>query len=348
MEAHKFTGKPLPSPFSTRPTDIDQMPETPLRGSHHRRAQSETFFRFSDDILLDDAVADFDLSTLDLPCLSSDNNNNNNHISAAESDSSGDVKATVVKQSPGPTSSTTSSHFRSVSVDADFFDGLSIADDVSDVRPRKYHHRHNNSMDASSTANSSFDDMMMMVDVNAKKALAPDKLAELSLIDPKRAKRILANRQSAARSKERKIRYTSELERKVQTLQTEATTLSAQVTMLQRDTSGLTIENKELKLRLQAMEQQAHLRDALNETLREEVQRLKIATGQAPAANGNNFNRALQSQFSSHPQAYHFGTHQAQQSQQQQAQQLHMHPRSANLSTQNRTGQPQPSFADFN
>lgn len=45
--------------------------------------------------------------------------------------------------------------------------------------------------------------------------------------------RILANRQSAARSKERKTRYTSELERKVQTLQTEATTLSAQVTMLQ-------------------------------------------------------------------------------------------------------------------
>lgn len=45
--------------------------------------------------------------------------------------------------------------------------------------------------------------------------------------------RILANRQSAARSKERKTRYTGELERKVQTLQTEATTLSAQVTMLQ-------------------------------------------------------------------------------------------------------------------
>ena len=45
--------------------------------------------------------------------------------------------------------------------------------------------------------------------------------------------RILANRQSAARSKERKIKYTGELERKVQTLQNEATTLSAQVTMLQ-------------------------------------------------------------------------------------------------------------------
>ncbi|MBA0827907.1 hypothetical protein Goarm_012648, partial [Gossypium armourianum] len=75
---------------------------------------------------------------------------------------------------------------------------------------------------------------------------------------------ILANRQSAARSKERKIRYTNELEKKVQTLQTEATNLSAQVTMLQRDTTGLTTENKELKLRLQAMEQQAQLRDGMH------------------------------------------------------------------------------------
>lgn len=45
--------------------------------------------------------------------------------------------------------------------------------------------------------------------------------------------RILANRQSAARSKERKARYMTELERKVQTLQTEATTLSAQLTLFQ-------------------------------------------------------------------------------------------------------------------
>jgi len=45
--------------------------------------------------------------------------------------------------------------------------------------------------------------------------------------------RILANRQSAARSKERKMRYIAELERKVQTLQSEATTLSAQLAMLQ-------------------------------------------------------------------------------------------------------------------
>lgn len=113
-----------------------------------------------------------------------------------------------------------------------------------------------------------------------KKIMANEKLAEIASTDPKRAKRILANRQSAARSKERKLRYISELEHKVQTLQTEATTLSAQLTLLQRDSTGLTSENNELKFRLSAMEQQAHLRDALNEALTAEVQRLKHVTGE--------------------------------------------------------------------
>lgn len=58
--------------------------------------------------------------------------------------------------------------------------------------------------------------------------------------------RILANRQSAARSKERKIRYTGELERKVQTLQTEATTLSAQLTRLQVKFSSLFVAGQSL------------------------------------------------------------------------------------------------------
>ncbi|CAI9786395.1 unnamed protein product [Fraxinus pennsylvanica] len=113
-----------------------------------------------------------------------------------------------------------------------------------------------------------------------KKIMENEKLAEIALSDPKRAKRILANRQSAARSKERKMRYIAELEHKVQTLQTEATTLSAQLTSLQRDSAGLTSYNNELKFRLQAMEQQAQLRDALNEALTAEVQRLKLASAE--------------------------------------------------------------------
>ncbi|KAK4387952.1 putative transcription factor PosF21 [Sesamum angolense] len=92
--------------------------------------------------------------------------------------------------------------------------------------------------------------------------------------------RIWANRQSAARSKERKMRYIAELERKLQSLQTEATSLSAQFTLLQRDTNGLTSENSELKLQLQTMEQQVQLQDALNDSLKEEIQHLKALTGQ--------------------------------------------------------------------
>uniref|UniRef100_J3N4C5 BZIP domain-containing protein n=2 Tax=Oryza brachyantha TaxID=4533 RepID=J3N4C5_ORYBR len=113
-----------------------------------------------------------------------------------------------------------------------------------------------------------------------KRIMADEKLAEMALADPKRVKRVLANRQSAARSKERRMRYIAELEQKVQILQTEATTLSAQLTLLQRDSSGLATQNNELKFRLQSMEQQAQLRDALNEALSAEVQRLKLAANE--------------------------------------------------------------------
>ncbi|XP_074295144.1 transcription factor RF2b-like [Silene latifolia] len=135
-------------------------------------------------------------------------------------------------------------------------------------------------IDVDKLGGSAFDTANNASIMEAKKAMPPDKLAELWTIDPKRAKRILANRQSAARSKERKARYIMELERKVQNLQTEATTLSAQLTLYQRDTTGLTSENTELKLRLQSMEQQAQLRDALNGALKQEVERLRIATGE--------------------------------------------------------------------
>ncbi|KAK4387393.1 Transcription factor VIP1 [Sesamum angolense] len=319
----KFAGKPIPAtPSLPARADLDQMPDTPTRRAQHRRAHSDTFFRFPDldDILLDDVVADLNL---DLP----------------------PTPPSLLSNAPPPPAKTAvarpGAHLRSLSMDADFFEGLGLDGPPPTAEvgagPR---HKHSNSMDGYSSATSS------EVDSNQKKAMAADRLAELALIDPKRAKRILANRQSAARSKERKIRYTSELERKVQTLQAEATTLSAQITLLHmllcfanlRDTTGLTAENKELKLKLQAMEQQAHLRDALNDALRNELQRLKIAAGQIPAVNGNN--RGLSSQVPSHtPSLHYFGNHQAQQ------QPLHSHthnnPRLDGQSSQ-------PSFQDFN
>ncbi|KAE8709838.1 Transcription factor VIP1 [Hibiscus syriacus] len=257
---------------------MDQMPS---RGVHHRRAHSDTTFRFDDLLLFD--PSDLDLSSLDLPASTS--NPTPPPFIPVPTDSSDDSSSNgQPSRSSRSNPRRISSHVRSLSFDSDFFDGFGLTEPANSggagdekfggkggAGEKRAHHRHSNSMDGTD----SFKIESLMAVDGAKKAIAPDRLAELALIDPKRAKRILANRQSAARSKERKIRYTSELERKVQTLQTEATNLSAKVTMLERETTGLTTENKELKLRLEAMEQQAQLRDALNEALREEVQRLR-------------------------------------------------------------------------
>ncbi|ESW14039.1 hypothetical protein PHAVU_008G247800 [Phaseolus vulgaris] len=214
-------------------------------GTHHRRAHSEVSFRLPDDMM--------DLSPSD-PFAGGSST-----ASMEEIGSEDDLFSTYidVDKLGGANGSGAAGN------------GVDPTGD-REKSPARARHRHSSSVD-----DSSFGEIM-----EAKKAMPPDKLAELWTVDPKRAKRILANRQSAARSKERKARYIQELERKVQTLQTEATTLSAQLTLYQRDTTGLSTENTELKLRLQAMEQQAQLRDALNEALKKEVERLKLATGE--------------------------------------------------------------------
>ncbi|XP_016432422.1 transcription factor RF2b [Nicotiana tabacum] len=246
-----------------------------FRPSHHRRAHSEVNFRLPEDLDLEsdpfDAPAgsfeeigsedDFFSTYMDIEKLGSGGGSN----------SGSDAAAGGLENAGGSGGSSR--------VGAESSDG----EKSMMMKPR---HRHSHSVDSSSS-------LLLSESIEAKKAMAPDKLAELWTIDPKRAKRILANRQSAARSKERKARYISELESKVQTLQTEATTLSAQLTLFQRDTTGLTNENTELKLRLQAMEQQAQLRDARNEALKQEVERLKIATGQI-SASSDAYNSGMQ------------------------------------------------------
>ncbi|KAF3340380.1 Transcription factor RF2b [Carex littledalei] len=108
------------------------------------------------------------------------------------------------------------------------------------------------------------------------KIMANEKLAELALADPKRVKRILANRQSATRSKEKRMRYVMELEHKMHILQTENSNLSAKLTLLQRESMGLVNRNNELRIRLEALRQQSQLQNVLNEALKAEVQRLKL------------------------------------------------------------------------
>ncbi|KAK4747763.1 hypothetical protein SAY87_014349 [Trapa incisa] len=157
-----------------------------------------------------------------------------------------------IKRSAGGDIAPTSRHYRSLSMDS-FMGRLRLNSSAeSPILPPSPGRANAFSLELGSGEFSEAD---------IKKILANDKLAEIAVADPKKAKRILANRQSAARSKERKMRYISELEHKVQTLQTEATTLSAQLTHLQRDSAGLKNQNNELKFRLEAMKQQAQLRD---------------------------------------------------------------------------------------
>ncbi|RZC47684.1 hypothetical protein C5167_040621 [Papaver somniferum] len=197
-------------------------------------------------------------------------------------------------------------------------------------------HQHSVSMDGSSTfikpelLMGSGSESSGPLSNEAKKALSAAKLSELALVDPKRAKRIWANRQSAARSKERKMRYISELERKVQSLQSETTTMTTQLALLQRDTSGLAAENSDLKLRLQTFEQQASLQESLNEALKDELQRLKVLTGQGISNGGGpmmNFGGSFYSNNHSMQQSiltsHQFQQLQIQSQQQQQQQQPH-------------------------
>ncbi|CAL9762411.1 unnamed protein product [Musa acuminata subsp. burmannicoides] len=193
-------------------------------------------------------------------------------------------------------------HLRSFSVGAAFFDSLgfqagTVAGSGGGAQERKGHNRRSGSIwpfDGESTP--------PLSDYAKKAMTTADKLAELALIDPKRAKRRDSlNRQSAARSKERKIHFTSELGMKGANSSDRGNHSFCPA----HTSADLNAENREHKLRLQAMEKQAQLRDDPNEAMREEVQRLKIATGQLPTADGNPLNRGLlhhASNYYSHPQ----------------------------------------------
>lgn len=278
----KASSMKFPGISRTFSSDLNEVSDVPSHHRGHRRAQSEIAFRLPDDIIFDyepgfleasaeaDEYGDDFLSMLDLDKM----NLSSASTPGATAKSFNNVNSNLPA---GP------HHARSYSVDQ-MLAGFNGNEDVLGYmeeslmteRPR-HRHSHSYSMDGSS---SMFSKEAGSTSAESSKTVSANKLAELALIDPKRAKRILANRQSAARSKERKMRYIAELERKVQALQTEATTLSAQLAIMQNDTTVLTAENNELKYQLQNLEQQTHLSSALNLALKEEVQRLKVATGE--------------------------------------------------------------------
>lgn len=93
--------------------------------------------------------------------------------------------------------------------------------------------------------------------------------------DPKRVKRILANRQSAQRSRVRKLQYISELERSVTSLQTEISVLSPRVAFLDHQRLLLNVDNSAIKQRIAALAQDKIFKDAHQEALKREIERLR-------------------------------------------------------------------------
>eukprot|EP00271_Cylindrocystis_brebissonii_P006118 TRINITY_DN186_c6_g1_i1.p1 TRINITY_DN186_c6_g1~~TRINITY_DN186_c6_g1_i1.p1 ORF type:complete len:759 (+),score=250.18 TRINITY_DN186_c6_g1_i1:1143-3419(+) len=115
-------------------------------------------------------------------------------------------------------------------------------------------------------------------DEAVKKVLASKKFDDMRFMDAKRAKRILANRQSAARSKERKTRYISELEEKVAYFEKQAVAYKATLSLLQRETTTLAEANDGMSKKMQVMEKLYRQRDSENRQLHKEVEILRQAT----------------------------------------------------------------------
>ncbi|PHT51749.1 Basic leucine zipper 61 [Capsicum baccatum] len=95
------------------------------------------------------------------------------------------------------------------------------------------------------------------------------------VVDPKRIKRILANRQSAQRSRVRKLQYVSELERSVTTLQAEVSVLSPRVAFLDHQRLLLNVDNSALRQKIAALAQDKLFKDAHQEALKVEIERLR-------------------------------------------------------------------------
>ncbi|KAK1388856.1 Basic leucine zipper 61 [Heracleum sosnowskyi] len=109
----------------------------------------------------------------------------------------------------------------------------------------------------------------------AAAGVAPTDNYNDKIFDPRRVKRILANRQSAQRSRVRKMQYVSELERAVNSLQAEIAVLSPRVAFLDHQRLVLNVDNSVLKQRIAALSQDKVFKDAHQEALKREIERLR-------------------------------------------------------------------------
>ncbi|KAJ8647616.1 hypothetical protein MRB53_000639 [Persea americana] len=99
-----------------------------------------------------------------------------------------------------------------------------------------------------------------------------------SNMDPRRVKRILANRLSAQRSRLKKTQYIRELERSVSELEAEIQLLSPQVAYYENQRRSLNAENSVMKQRIAALMHEKVFKDAEFDALRLDGERFNQFT----------------------------------------------------------------------
>jgi len=98
--------------------------------------------------------------------------------------------------------------------------------------------------------------------LGADSGLGDADTSEQMMLDPKRAKRILANRLSAARSKERKQRHAQELERRASELEAELAVTGNAASQVEHQVQLLIREGKDLEAHLEALERHKAAHDS--------------------------------------------------------------------------------------
>ncbi|WOL16094.1 hypothetical protein Cni_G24876 [Canna indica] len=285
-----------PSSSTKRPLnsggDVSLIPDFPPSKLGHRRAKS--------DIVCHGTNFDRDLGSPLLPEEETEKNLSSMH--------SNEIKLKSVDTSAGPS---LAGSLQTAPPSVQGSGGENVASEKPSIR-----HQRSQSLDGSTAI---MPELQMSASKERafeyKKPMTAEQLTQLELVDPRRAKRIISNRQAAARSKEKKVQYVRDLEIKMHSLQAETSTAAVRLSMMQvgqlsfflsfytrmtdrksgrttrlrkaestlhyfseftREANRLLTENKELRLGLQTMEQQFQVQDELNETLRAEISRLQL------------------------------------------------------------------------
>ncbi|KAK9146116.1 hypothetical protein Sjap_006019 [Stephania japonica] len=97
---------------------------------------------------------------------------------------------------------------------------------------------------------------------------------ELMLTDPEKAKRIMANRRSAMKAVEKRLRYVAELEKEERELNAETMKLELKIAFIKKEAEDEEVLSEELKLAMETMEEKVKFQDETNAALMEERQRL--------------------------------------------------------------------------